>query len=59
MSLTLSALPHASPQPPAVLAFAGSDPTGGAGLQADLLTLSNLGCYGLTVATDQTPVVLL
>jgi hydroxymethylpyrimidine/phosphomethylpyrimidine kinase len=36
---------------PAVLAFAGSDPTGGAGLQADLLTLSNLGCYALTVVT--------
>jgi hydroxymethylpyrimidine/phosphomethylpyrimidine kinase len=51
MSLTLSSLPHALSRPPAVLAFAGSDPTGGAGLQADLLTLSNLGCYGLTVAT--------
>ena len=38
-------------QPRAVLAFAGSDPIGGAGLQADLLTLSNLGCYALTVVT--------
>jgi hydroxymethylpyrimidine/phosphomethylpyrimidine kinase len=37
--------------PPPVLAFAGSDPSGGAGLQADLLTLASLGCHPLTVAT--------
>jgi len=37
--------------PPVVLAFAGTDPVGGAGLQADLLTLSNLGCYAMTVVT--------
>ena len=41
-----------SPTPPAiVLAFAGSDPTGGAGIQADLLTLSSMGCYALSVIT--------
>ena len=37
--------------PPIVLAFAASDPTGGAGLQADLLTLASLGCHPLSVLT--------
>jgi hydroxymethylpyrimidine/phosphomethylpyrimidine kinase len=37
--------------PPIVLSFAGSDPTGGAGIQADLLTLSSMGCHALTVVT--------
>ena len=37
--------------PPPVLAFAGSDPSGGAGLQADLLTLAALGCHPLSVVT--------
>jgi hydroxymethylpyrimidine/phosphomethylpyrimidine kinase len=36
---------------PAVLSFAASDPTGGAGLQADLLTLASLGCLPLSVVT--------
>jgi hydroxymethylpyrimidine/phosphomethylpyrimidine kinase len=36
---------------PAVLSFAASDPTGGAGLQADLLTLAGLGCHPLSVVT--------
>lgn len=40
--------------PPAVLVFAGTDPTGGAGLQADLLTLSSLGCHALCVVTAVT-----
>jgi hydroxymethylpyrimidine/phosphomethylpyrimidine kinase len=39
------------PPPPIVLAFAGADPTGGAGIQADLLTLSSMGCHALTVIT--------
>jgi hydroxymethylpyrimidine/phosphomethylpyrimidine kinase len=39
------------PPPPIVLAFAGTDPTGGAGLQADLLTLSSMGCHALSVVT--------
>jgi hydroxymethylpyrimidine/phosphomethylpyrimidine kinase len=34
-----------------VLAFAASDPTGGAGVQADLLTIASLGCHPLSVLT--------
>ena len=37
--------------PPIVLSFAATDPTGGAGIQADLLTLSSMGCHALTVVT--------
>jgi hydroxymethylpyrimidine/phosphomethylpyrimidine kinase len=40
--------------PPIVLTFAASDPTGGAGLQADLLTLASLGCHPLSVLTGIT-----
>ena len=44
----------AAQSPPAVLAFAASDPTGGAGVQADLLTLAALGCHPLSVITALT-----
>lgn len=37
--------------PPVVLSFAASDPTCGAGLQADLLTIAALGGHPLTVIT--------
>jgi hydroxymethylpyrimidine/phosphomethylpyrimidine kinase len=37
--------------PPIVLAFAAADPTGGAGVQADLLTLAAMGCHPLSVIT--------
>ncbi len=40
--------------PPVVLTFAASDPTGGAGIQADLLTLASLGCHPLSVVTALT-----
>lgn len=40
--------------PPVVLSFAASDPTCGAGLQADLLTIAAHGCQPLTVATALT-----
>ena len=37
--------------PPIVLTFAASDPSGGAGLQADILTLASMGCHPLSVVT--------
>lgn len=37
--------------PPIVLSFAASDPSGGAGLQADILTFASLGCHPLSVVT--------
>lgn len=37
--------------PPIVLCFAASDPSGGAGLQADVMTLSSMGCHPLSVVT--------
>jgi hydroxymethylpyrimidine/phosphomethylpyrimidine kinase len=40
--------------PPLVLSFAAADPTGGAGLQADVLTLAALGCHPLSVLTALT-----
>jgi len=43
--------PAANLSPPIVLTFAASDPTGGAGLQADILTLASLGCHALSVVT--------
>ncbi len=40
-----------TPTPPAVLVFAATDPSGGAGLQADVLTLASMGCHPLSVVT--------
>ncbi|HEX5333410.1 MAG TPA: bifunctional hydroxymethylpyrimidine kinase/phosphomethylpyrimidine kinase, partial [Cellulomonas sp.] len=36
------------------LTIAGTDPSGGAGIQADLKTFSALGVYGMTVVTALT-----
>lgn len=44
-------MPAPRSSPPIVLAFAGTDPSGGAGLQADVLTLAALGCHPLSVVT--------
>jgi len=40
--------------PPIFLSIAGSDPSGGAGIQADLKTASALGCYAMAVITALT-----
>ncbi len=40
--------------PPLVMAFSASDPTGGAGLQADVMTLASMGCHPLSVVTALT-----
>ena len=40
--------------PPVVLTFAASDPSGGAGIQADLMTISSMGCHVLSVVTALT-----
>jgi hydroxymethylpyrimidine/phosphomethylpyrimidine kinase len=37
--------------PPIILTFAASDPSGGAGIQADILTLAAMGCHPLSVVT--------
>jgi hydroxymethylpyrimidine/phosphomethylpyrimidine kinase len=39
---------------PIVLVFAATDPSGGAGIQADILTLSSMGCHPLSVITAVT-----
>jgi len=43
-----------NPLPPVVLCFGGTDPTGGAGLPADILSIASLGCHPATVVTAVT-----
>jgi hydroxymethylpyrimidine/phosphomethylpyrimidine kinase len=40
--------------PPVVLCFSGADPTGGAGIQADIETLSSHGCIAAPIITAAT-----
>ncbi len=44
-------MPDSRKAPPAVLTFAATDPSGGAGIQADILTLASMGCHPLSVIT--------
>ena len=46
--------PEQFPAPPIVLAFAATDPSGGAGLQADVMTLASMGCHPVSVVTAAT-----
>ncbi len=39
---------------PLVMSFAATDPSGGAGLQADILTVSSMGCQPLSIVTAVT-----
>ena len=39
---------------PAVMCFSGLDPTGGAGIQADIETLASMGCHAAPVVTALT-----
>lgn len=51
MSKSSQYRPGRLPAPPVVLCFSASDPTAGAGAQADLLTLAAMGCHPVTVLT--------
>ena len=44
-------MPDSHKAPPAVLSFAATDPSGGAGILADILTLASMGCHPLSVIT--------
>jgi hydroxymethylpyrimidine/phosphomethylpyrimidine kinase len=39
---------------PIVMTFSACDPTGGAGMQADLLTITSMGCHAATIVTGFT-----
>lgn len=43
-----------TPTLPVVMTFAGTDPSGGAGMQADIETLSSMGCHVTPVVTAVT-----
>lgn len=42
------------PKLPIVMTFAGTDPSGGAGIQADIETLASMGCHAVPIITAVT-----
>src|SRR5262245_7509533 len=54
MAANRSAPSAPEPSPPVALSVAGSDPSGGAGIQADLKTFHAFGVYGAAVLTALT-----
>jgi len=46
--------PHHDRTVPLVMTFSATDPSGGAGMQADLLTIASMGCHPLSVVTAVT-----
>ncbi|MBS0319260.1 MAG: hydroxymethylpyrimidine/phosphomethylpyrimidine kinase [Proteobacteria bacterium] len=44
-------MPQNLESPPLVMTFSASDPSGGAGMQADIMTLASMGCHPLSVIT--------
>lgn len=50
----MNSTPPTPPCPPMVLVFSASDPSAGAGMQADILTLASLGCHPLGALTALT-----
>ena len=47
-------MPNTRPAIPRVLTVAGSDSSGGAGIEADLKVITAHGCYGMTAITALT-----